>query len=211
MNNLRRIPVRQICQRIVQNGRMYSEGTFEKIPPLTALTDDEQMMKDTVAKFSQEKILPHVKTMDENNLFEQSIIDELFAQGLMGIEIPTELGGSGCNFMTNIIVVEELSKVDPAVAAYVDIHNTLVNSLLMKVGSQAQKEKYLPLLAQKCAGSFALTEPTSGSDAFALKTTAKKEGSHYILNGTKMWISNSDVAGVFLVFANANPSAVSIT
>ncbi|XP_059619119.1 short/branched chain specific acyl-CoA dehydrogenase, mitochondrial [Phlebotomus argentipes] len=208
MNNLRRIPLRQICQRLAQNGRLYSEGAaFEKIPPLTHLTDDEQMMKDTVAKFSQEKILPHVKKMDENNLFEQSIIDELFAQGLMGIEIPVELGGSGCNFMTNIIVVEELSKVDPAVAAYVDIHNTLVNSLLMKVGSKAQKEKYLPLLAQKCAGSFALTEPTSGSDAFSLKTTAKKEGSHYIINGTKMWISNSDVAGVFLVFANANPSA----
>lgn len=160
-----------------------------------------------MAKFAQEQIQPHVKKMDELSLFEDSVLQGLFDNGLMGIEIDTELGGSGCNFLTTMLVVEELSKVDPAVAAYVDIHNTLVCSLLKKVGSKEQKEKYLPLLAQKYAGSFALTEPTSGSDAFALKTVAKKEGSNYILNGTKMWISNSDVAGLFLVFANANPSA----
>lgn len=165
------------------------------------------MMKETVAKFAQEQIAPHVKKMDQTNQFEQSIIDGLFANGLMGIETDTELGGSGCNFMTTILVVEELAKVDPAVAAYVDIHNTLVNSLLKKVGSKEQKEKYLPLLATKYAGSFALTEPGAGSDAFSLKTNAKKEGSNYIINGTKMWISNSDVAGVFLVFANADPSS----
>lgn len=87
--------------------------------------------------------------MDKNHLFEQSVIDTLFENGLMGMEIETELGGSGCNFMTTMLVVEELSKVDPAVAALVDIHNTLVNSLLRKVGNKAQKEKYLPLLAQK--------------------------------------------------------------
>lgn len=161
----------------------------------------------SVAKFAQEQIQPHVKKMDELSLFEDSVLQGLFDNGLMGIEIDTELGGSGCNFLTTMLVVEELSKVDPAVAAYVDIHNTLVCSLLKKVGSKEQKEKYLPLLAQKYAGSFALTEPTSGSDAFALKTTAKKEGSNYIINGTKMWISNSDVAGLFLLFANANPSA----
>lgn len=160
-----------------------------------------------MAKFAQEQILPHVKKMDENNQFEKSILDGLAENGLMGIEIDTELGGSGCNFLTTMLVVEELSKVDPSVAAYVDIHNTLVCSLLKKVGNQAQKEKYLPQLAQKYAGSFALTEPSAGSDAFSLKTTATKEGDHYIINGTKMWISNSDVAGLFLVFANANPSA----
>lgn len=180
---------------------------MQKIPPVTTLTDDERMMKETVAKFAQEQIAPHVKKMDQTNQFEQSIIDGLFANGLMGIETDTELGGSGCNFMTTILVVEELAKVDPAVAAYVDIHNTLVNSLLKKVGSKEQKEKYLPLLATKYAGSFALTEPGAGSDAFSLKTNAKKEGSNYIINGTKMWISNSDVAGVFLVFANADPSS----
>jgi len=127
----------------------------------------------------------------------------------MGIEIDTEYGGSGCNFMTTMVVVEELSKVDPAVAAYVDIHNTLVCSLMNKLATKEQKAKYLPKLATQCSGSFALSEPTAGSDAFSLKTTAKKDGSHYVINGTKMWISNSDVSGVFLIMANANPSAVS--
>lgn len=102
-----------------------------------------------------------------------------------------------------------LKKVDPSVAAFVDIHNTLVNNLMMKIGNEKQKEKYLPILSTQGSGSFALTEPTSGSDAFALKTTAKKDGDHYVINGTKMWISNSDVSKVFLVMANVDPSAVS--
>lgn len=148
--------------------------------------------------------------MDENHLFEKSVIQALFDNGLMGLEIDTEYGGSGVNFLTTMLVVEELAKVDPAVAAFCDIHNTLVNNLMIKVANQKQKEKYLPLLAQKWAASFALTEPSSGSDAFALKTVAKKDGNDYVLNGTKMWISNSDIAGVFLVFANADPSKVII-
>lgn len=148
--------------------------------------------------------------MDFEHKFDPSVVKAVFENGLMGIEIDTELGGSGCNFMTNIVVVEELSKIDPAVAAFVDIHNTLVNSLMIKFGNDAQKAKYLPKLAQEYAGSFALTEPGAGSDAFSLKTVAKKDGKDYVINGTKMWISNSDVAGVFLVFANAKPEDVSI-
>lgn len=156
---------------------------------------------------AQEKIAPLVKKMDAESLFDPSVTQAMFENGLMGIEIPTEHGGSGCNFMTTMLVVEELSKVDPSVGAYVDIHNTLVCSLLMKVGNEEQKAKYLPKLAQEYAGSFALTEPTAGSDAFSLKTTAKKDKNHYVINGTKMWISNSDVAGLFLVMANAKPEA----
>lgn len=175
--------------------------------PLTFLTEDEKMMKETVAKFAKETIAPLVKKMDAEHKFDPTVVEAVFQNGLMGMEIDTELGGSGCNFFTTILVVEELSKVDPAVAAFVDIHNTLVNSLMIKVGTKEQKEKYLPKLAQEYAGSFALTEPASGSDAFSLKTTAKKDGNHYVINGTKMWISNSDVAGVFLVFANAKPEA----
>lgn len=208
MNHLRRIPLRMISNALHrQQQKLNFSMENGKIPPITFLTEDERMMKETVAKLAQEKVAPFVKKMDENNLFEKSVINELFQNGLMGIEIPTELGGSGCNFMTTMLVVEELSKVCPAVAALVDIHNTLVCSLLMKVGNKEQKEKYLPKLAQEYAGSFALTEPTSGSDAFSLKTTAKKDGNHYVINGTKMWISNSDIAGVFLLMANAKPEA----
>lgn len=145
--------------------------------------------------------------MDDANQFDPAVLRALFENGLMGIEIDTEYGGSGCNFLTTMLVVEQLSKVDPSVAAFVDIHNTLVVNLLKKVGSDAQKQKYLPLFASEYSGSFALTEPTAGSDAFSLKTTAKKEGNEYVLNGTKMWISNSDVSGMFLVMANADPSA----
>lgn len=126
----------------------------------------------------------------------------------MGIEVPSDLGGSECKFMTTIQVVEEISKVDPSVGILVDLQNTLVNSLIIKLGTKEQKEKYLPLLATKMVGSFGLTEPSSGTDAFSLKTTAtQKAGStDYILNGSKMWISNSDVAGLFLIMANADPS-----
>lgn len=98
------------------------------------------------------------------------------------------------------------SQIDTSVGALVDIHNTLVINLLSRLGTQTQKEKYLTKLCTEFPGSFALSEPTSGSDAFALKTTAKKDGSHYILNGTKMWISNSDLSGVFIIMANADPS-----
>lgn len=162
----------------------------------------------SVAKLAKEQIAPLVSKMDEENQLDPTVIRSLFDNGLMGIETPSEYGGSECNFTTSMIIVEELSKVDASVGAYVDIHNTLVNNLMLKVGNAQQKAKYLPILAQQASGSFALTEPTSGSDAFGLKTTAKEDGDHYVINGTKMWISNSDVSQVFLVFANVDPSKV---
>lgn len=158
---------------------------------------------------AKEEISPKVKKMDEDNQLDPAVIKTLFDNGLMGIEIPSEYGGSDCKFFTSILVVEELSKVDPSVGAFVDIHNTLVNNLVLKVGNKEQKEKYLPILSQKASGSFALTEPVSGSDAFALKTVAKKDGDDFIINGTKCFISNSDVSEVFLVMANVDPSKVS--
>lgn len=176
-------------------------------PPLSVLTEDELAMKETVSKLAKEKILPLVKKMDEEHKMDEGIRALLFENGLMGLETPTEYGGSALNFLSMMLVVEELSKVDPAVAAYVDIHNTLVNSLLIKLGTEEQKKKYLPKLATEYAGSFCLTESSSGSDAFALKTVAKKDGKDFLITGSKMWISNSDVAGVFLVMANADPSA----
>ncbi|XP_019866288.1 short/branched chain specific acyl-CoA dehydrogenase, mitochondrial isoform X1 [Aethina tumida] len=174
---------------------------------LTTLSEDELTMKNTVAKLAQEQIAPFVREMEKNGRFTDSVIKTLFENGLLGIEIDTEYGGSGCNFMTTILTVEEIAKVDPAVAVWVDIQNTLVNAVIKKLGTKEQKEKYLPQLATNMAASFALTETGSGSDAFALKATAKKDGTDYILNGSKMWISNSDIAGLFLIMANANPSA----
>lgn len=175
--------------------------------PLTFLTEDEQMMKETVRRLAVEQIGPYVREMDTEGFIKQPVIDMLFQNGLMGIEVDSEYGGAGCSFMTTVLTVEEISKVDPAVAVLADLHNTLINNAISKVGNKEQKAHYLPRLVTNTCSSFALSEPSSGSDAFSLKTTAKKDGSDYIINGSKMWISNSDVAGIFLIMANANPSA----
>lgn len=175
--------------------------------PLTQFTDDELMTKEMVAKLAKQEIAPLVRKMEKERRIDDGVFRKLFENGLMGIEIPTEYGGTGSNFMCMILAIEEISKVDAAVTVPVDIQNSLVNSLILKIGSEEQKRKYLPRLAQDSISSFCLTEPGSGSDAFSLKTEARKEGAEYVINGTKMWISNSDVAQIFILFANANPSA----
>lgn len=126
----------------------------------------------------------------------------------MGLEIDTEFGGAGASFFSAILTIEELAKVDPAVSVFCDIQNTLINTLIRNLGTEEQKANYLPKLAQNTVGSFCLSEAESGSDAFSLKTRAVKNGDHYIINGSKMWISSSELAGVYLVMANADPQAV---
>uniref|UniRef100_UPI00398F2C0E short/branched chain specific acyl-CoA dehydrogenase, mitochondrial n=1 Tax=Pristiophorus japonicus TaxID=55135 RepID=UPI00398F2C0E len=175
--------------------------------PLQTFTEEEIMMKETVAKFAQERIAPLVRKMDEQSHMDESVIAGLFEQGLMGIEIEEQYGGPESTFFSSILVIEELAKVDPSVAVLCDIQNTLINTLLRKCGTEEQKRKYLPRLAKDMVGSFCLSEVDSGSDAFSLKTCAVKHKDYYIINGSKMWISNADFAGIFLVMANANPSA----
>lgn len=174
--------------------------------PLTQFTDDELMTKEMVAKLAKQEIGPLVRKMEKENRIDDGVFRKLFENGLMGIEIPTEYGGTGSNFMSMILAIEEIAKVDAAVTVPVDIQNSLVNSLILKIGSEEQKRRYLPRLARDSVGSFCLTEPGAGSDAFSLKTEARKEGAEYVINGTKMWISNSDVAQIFVLFANANPT-----
>uniref|UniRef100_A0A8C4Q6Q6 Short/branched chain specific acyl-CoA dehydrogenase, mitochondrial n=1 Tax=Eptatretus burgeri TaxID=7764 RepID=A0A8C4Q6Q6_EPTBU len=176
--------------------------------PLHALSEDECMMREAVARFAQEKIAPLVSAMDRKSEMHPSVIKGLFENGLMGVEIPEEFGGAGSNFFCSVLVVEELAKVDPSVAVICDIQNTLINALLQKLGTQSQQQMYLPRLALDTVGSFCLSEVESGSDAFALKTKAEKCGDHFILNGSKMWISNAEQAGLFLVMANADPAKV---
>ncbi|XP_052362395.1 short/branched chain specific acyl-CoA dehydrogenase, mitochondrial-like, partial [Oncorhynchus keta] len=149
--------------------------------------------------------------MDENSLMDPEVIKSLFEQGLMGIEIDPEYGGTGSTFFSSILVIEELAKVDASVAVLCDIQNTLINTLFAKLGTAAQKERYLSQLSTDMVGSFCLSEAESGSDAFSLKTRADKHGDYYVINGSKMWISNAEQAGVFLVMANVDPSAVSST
>lgn len=199
----------RLSPQILQCRRSLLGGVDAVTKPssLYDFTEEEQMMKETVARLAAEKIAPLVKKMDEEHKIDQSVLAALFENGLMGMEIENEYGGSGLSFFATMLAVEELAKVDPSVSALVDIHNTLVNSLIKKIGTKEQKEKYLTRLAQDTVGSFCLSEPQSGSDAFSLKTVAKKDGSDYVINGTKMWISNSDLAKFFVVMANAKPEA----
>ena len=174
---------------------------------LTSLDEEERLFQDSVRRFAREQVLPHVREMDELGSFRQNILDRLFELGLMGIEIPEEFGGQGGNFFQCVLAVEELSAVDPSVGIMVDVQNTIVINALLRWASEPQKRIYLPQLAAKLVGCYALSEAGSGSDAFALATTAADHGDHWLLNGRKLWISNALEGGLFLVFANANPKA----
>jgi alkylation response protein AidB-like acyl-CoA dehydrogenase len=125
----------------------------------------------------------------------------------MAIETPEEYGGAGSSFFTAILSVEELSRVDASVGVLVDVQNTLVNNALIRWGSPEQKAKYLTILASGTVGAYALSEPSSGSDAFAMQTRGVDKGDHYLLNGHKLWITNGLEADVFILFANVNPEA----
>lgn len=174
--------------------------------PITHLSETEAMMGEAVAKFASEVILPKAREMDEAETMDPAVVEQLFEQGLMGIEIPEEYGGSGMNFTAAIIAIEELARVDPSVSVMCDVHNTLVNTAILKWGSEAIKKKYLPRLASDTVGSFCLSEPVSGSDAFALATKATRTASGgYKISGSKMWITNSMEADFFIVFANLAP------
>jgi alkylation response protein AidB-like acyl-CoA dehydrogenase len=175
--------------------------------PLTAYTEDEQMFRASVREFAEGEIRPRVEEMDEHAKMSPDVIRQLFELGLMGVETPEEYGGTGASFFMAIIGVEELSRVDPSVGVLMDVQNTLVNNALIRWGSPEQKKKYLPRLASDTVGAYALSEAGSGSDAFAMQTRAVDRGDHYELTGQKLWITNGNEAGLFVVFANANPEA----
>jgi len=183
--------------------------TSERISPITVFTDDEQMTRDTVRQWAREELQPSVvRKMDDESKLDPVVLTSLFQQGFMGMEISEDHGGSGLSFTSACLAVEEISRVDPSVAILVDIHNTLTNNAVRFWGSPELQSQWLPRLATDCPSSFCLSEAESGSDAFAMKTTAtpSADGSYYALNGTKLWISNAKEAGVFLIFANADPS-----
>ena len=176
-------------------------------PPLTSLTEDEQLFQATVRRFAREQIRPWVREMDEAGVFRKDIIRQFFEMGLMGIEIPDEFGGQGGTFFQSVLAVEELSAVDPSAGVIVDVQNTICNNALLRWATPVQKSRYLPRLAKDMVASYALSEAGSGSDAFAMATRAEDRGDHYLLNGRKLWITNASEAGFFLLFANANPEA----
>ncbi|HEX2343459.1 MAG TPA: acyl-CoA dehydrogenase [Vicinamibacterales bacterium] len=179
----------------------------ETVPPLTQLTEDEAILQDSVREFADAQIRPLVREMDEHAKIPRTLVDALFDLGVMGIEVPESYGGAGGRFFHAVIAVEELSRVDPSIGVLVDVQNTLVINALLRWGSEEVKRRYLPKLATKMVGAYALSEAGSGSDAFALTTRAVATPDGYTLTGRKLWITNGNEADLFIVFANINPEA----
>jgi len=180
---------------------------IDAVAPLTTLTEDERLLKNSVREFAEARVRPLVRDMDEHAKFPKALIDQLFELGVMGIEIPESDGGAGGSFFHAVLVVEELSRVDPSVGVLVDVQNTLVINALLRWASADIRKRTLPRLATKTVGAYALSEAVSGSDAFALQTRGRQDGDHYVLQGRKLWITNANEADVFIVFANLNPEA----
>ena len=176
-------------------------------PPLTQLSDEELMFRDAVTAFAEEEVRPRVKQMESDGKLDKALITGSFELGLMGIEVPDSLGGAGGSLFMVALAVEEISKVDASAAILVDVQNTLVNYPINRYGSDHIKSTYLPRLTSDTVGAYALSEPGSGSDAFGLATRAEKKGNDWVLSGRKMWITNGAEAEIYVVFANANPSA----
>jgi alkylation response protein AidB-like acyl-CoA dehydrogenase len=147
--------------------------------PLTVDGPDEALFRATVRAFARETVAPRVRAMDQVKQIDGTIFEALFRLGLMGIEIPTAFGGAGATFTTSLIAIEELAAVDASVSVGVDVQNTLVNTAVLRWGTDAQRRRHLPRLATDTLASYCLSEPGSGSDAFALATRATRDGGHH--------------------------------
>ncbi|HVR29886.1 MAG TPA: acyl-CoA dehydrogenase [Thermoanaerobaculia bacterium] len=174
-------------------------------PPLTLLSEDERIFASSVREFADAEIRPHVLQMDEEAAIRPEIVRQCFELGLMGIEVPESYGGAGGSFFLACIAIEALARIDPSVCVLVDVQNTLVNNVLLRWASEEQKRAYLPRLTRDTVGAYALSEAGSGSDAFALRTRAQDRGDHWELTGRKLWISNGQEAGIFVLFATVDP------
>jgi alkylation response protein AidB-like acyl-CoA dehydrogenase len=183
-----------------------SEPTLEPRPPLTVLSDDELAFRDAVATFAAEEVKPRVQEMEHAGRIDPALVAQYFELGLMGIEVPETYGGSAGSLMMVALAVEEVSKVDAAAAIMIDVQNTLVNYPIARYGSESQRARYLPKLTRDMIGAYALSEPSSGSDAFGMATRAERRGDAWVLTGRKLWITNGAEAGVYVVFANVDPS-----
>jgi short-chain 2-methylacyl-CoA dehydrogenase len=175
------------------------------VQPLTVLSEEEKLFQASVREFAEAEIKPYVREMDEKQKIRPEIIQKCFELGLMGIEPGEEYGGSGGSFFMACLAIEELARVDASISVCVDVNNTLTINAFLNYGTEAQKKKYITRLATDTVGAYCLSEAGSGSDAFAMQTRAEDKGDHYLINGRKMWITNGNEAGLFIVFANADP------
>ncbi|MBK6494824.1 MAG: acyl-CoA dehydrogenase [Gemmatimonadetes bacterium] len=173
--------------------------------PLSILSEEEELFRQTVREFAETEIGPYVHEMDVDAKMRPDLLTKFFELGLMGIEVPEQYGGAGGTIFLATLAIEEMARVDASSAIYVDVHNTLVNNALLRWGSEEQKARYFPRMTTDMIGAFALSEPASGSDAFALECKAVQDGDDWLLTGRKFWITSGAEAGLFIVFANVAP------
>ncbi|HHY61229.1 MAG TPA: acyl-CoA dehydrogenase [Clostridia bacterium] len=165
------------------------------------LTEEQKMMRDMVRKLAQNEIAPRAAEIDRTGEFPWENIKKMAELGLMGVPIPQEYGGAGCDFLSYIITIEEISRACASTGVILAVHTSVGTLPILYFGTEEQKRKYIPKLAAgEYIGAFALTEPNAGSDASNIATTARLEGDHYIVNGTKIFITNGGVADVYVTF-----------
>jgi alkylation response protein AidB-like acyl-CoA dehydrogenase len=181
--------------------------TLDLPPALTTLTEDERLLRQSVREFALQELAPRARAMDEAARLDPTLLPRLFEMGVMGVEVPERHSGGGGTFFHSVLVVEELSRVDPAVGVLVDVQNTLVINALLRWGTDEQQRAWLPRLAADAVGAYALSEAGSGSDAFALTTRATRDSEGYVIDGRKLWITNAAEASLFIVFATLDPAA----
>jgi alkylation response protein AidB-like acyl-CoA dehydrogenase len=181
-----------------------TDVTTAAAPALTSLSEEEELFRATVREFAESEVRPHVSEMDDAAQFRPELIAKFFELGLMGVEVPERFGGAGGTIFLATLAIEELARVDASAAIYVDVHNTLVNNAVGRWADDEQKARYFPRLTTGLLGAFALSEPASGSDAFALETKAARVDGGWSLTGRKFWITSGAEAGFFIVFANTD-------
>jgi acyl-CoA dehydrogenase len=168
-------------------------------------TEEQDMMRKMVRDFAQSEIAPFVEKMEEGE-FPKEILRKMGELGLMGIPVPEQYGGSEMDFVSYIIAIHEISKVSATVGVILSVHTSVGTNPILYFGTEEQKQKYVPKLAAgEYLGAFCLTEPSAGSDAGSLKARAVKKDDHYVLNGSKVFITNGGEADVYIVFASTNP------
>lgn len=185
-----------------------SKQTFKWDDPFLfndQLTDEERMIRDTARRFCQDKLMPRILEANRSETFDRAIMDEMGAMGFLGSTIPEEYGGAGLNYVSYGLIAREVERVDSGYRSAMSVQSSLVMHPINAYGSEEQKKKYLPRLASgEIVGCFGLTEPNHGSDPGGMETRAKKVDGGWILQGNKMWITNSPIADVFIVWAKVD-------
>jgi glutaryl-CoA dehydrogenase len=173
------------------------------------LTDEERMIRDAARAFAQDKLMPRVKSAFRDERFDREIMNEMGEMGFLGVMTSTDFGGSGLGYVAYGLVAREVERVDSGYRSAMSVQNSLVMHPIEAYGTDAQKKKYLPKLATgEWVGCFGLTEPDAGSDPGGMKTRAKKVDGGYVLNGAKMWISNSPIADVAVVWGKTEDGVI---